>query len=311
MEAVVNANALQPLSADQVDSYIRQGFLTLAQCCEATELRQIGTILRALFQRRAGRDEGNQFDMLSLDADDQDAMQPQIINPGVYAPALLKTAYFRRIQAIARQLLGPDAQFSFDHSILKPANRAVATPWHQDEAHHQDALFHREQISFWLPLQDVSEDNGCMRYLPGSQLGPLLPHRSLDDDPRIHAIECPPQYFDESAASAQPLAAGGCILHHGRTLHSALPNRTAVDRLVYVLAFQSTPVLRRDAISFDWLAGKRSANLERGLRWHSRGGRWVLLLRRLRRLLKGGLRALPARLRLRYRLYRNRALRIP
>lgn len=289
--------ALAPLPAVEVQRFRDDGFLVLPRLCGPDELDRIRAILRGLFEQRAGRDEGNQLDMLSPDRAGADAVQPQLVKPGLYAPELMRTPHFGRVQALARQLLGADAQFLFDHSILKPAGKLAATPWHQDEAHSDDPHFHHEQISFWMPLQDVSEQNGCMRYVPGSHRGPLLPHRSPGDDPRIHALECLAGSFDESAAVARPVAAGGCILHAGRTLHSALPNRSAADRLAYVLVFRAPPVPRSAPVHFAWLRAKRTASLERGARWRHHGGFAVLLARWLRRTLTSDLRALRVRMR--------------
>lgn len=284
------------LSTAEAQRFRDEGYLVLSEYCNRAEVQAIRSILLGLFAQQAGRDEGNQFDMLSLDRQSGDAIQPQIVNPSLYAPALLRTPHFRQVHAIARQLLGASAEFSFDHSILKPAGKAAITPWHQDEAHNNDPDFRYEQISFWMPLQDVSEANGCMRYIPGSNRGPLLPHRSLNDDPRIHAIECPVEYFDESLAQVQAVPAGGCILHHVRTLHSALPNRSTADRLVYVIAFRGPPIPRSEPVHFTWLEAKRTASIERNLRWRRQGGFWVLLLRRLRRVMQADLRTLPHRL---------------
>ena len=289
-------DALAPLTAAEVERFRDDGFLVVPELCDRAELGRLRSILRTLFEQQAGRDEGNRLDMLSLDRKDSDAIQPQIVKPSLYAPALLRTPLFGRVQSLARQLLGADATFSFDHSILKPAGKVAATPWHQDEAHGHDPHFHHEQISFWVPLQDVSEDNGCMRYVPGSQRGPLLPHGSPGDDPRIHALECTPGSFDESAALARPVPAGWCILHAGRTLHAALPNRSDADRLAYVLVFRAPPVPRSEPAHFDWLEAKRTASLARGLRWRNHGGFAVLLLRWLRRNLGSDWRALRLRL---------------
>ncbi len=281
------------LSASDIARFRSEGFLVVPELCGSQELSSIRCLLRGLFEQQTGRDEGNQFDMLSLDLKSAEAIQPQIVKPSLYAPALLCSPHFRRTRALARQLLGANAQFSFDHSILKPAGKVAATPWHQDEAHQHDPHFHYEQISFWMPLQDVHENNGCMRYVPRSNQGPLWPHHSLNDDPRIHAIECSSKYFDESMALAQPVPAGWCILHAGRTLHSALPNRSTADRLVYVLTFRGPPIPRRDPGRFEWLESKRTAGLERHLRWRNQGGFWVLMGRRLRRAMQSRYDTLP------------------
>jgi ectoine hydroxylase-related dioxygenase (phytanoyl-CoA dioxygenase family) len=285
------------LAAADVRRFGEDGYLVVPALCAAAEQDQIRSVLNKLFARRAGRDEGHQFDMLSPDHNEHAPLQPQILKPSLYAPALLHSAYFQRVQAIARQLLGPDAEFNFDHSILKPAGRLATTPWHQDEAHRHDPLFHSEQISFWMPLQDVSEHNGCMRYIPGSQLGPLLPHRPAGNDPQVHALECAESHFDASRARPQPVAAGWCILHGGRTLHSALPNHSDADRLVYIVSFRGPPLARSMPLLPDWLAVQRTAASARHLHWLRHGGFAVIALRWLRALLPGSPRTLPQRIR--------------
>jgi ectoine hydroxylase-related dioxygenase (phytanoyl-CoA dioxygenase family) len=186
------------------------------------------------------------------------------------------------MQGIARQLLGPDVQFNFDHAIVKRVGTPLATPWHQDDAHHRDPHTQFDQISCWMPLQDVDEVNGCMSYVPGSHLGPLLAHQSPDGDARIHALECPPDLFDVATAVVLPLAAGACIVHGGRTLHAALPNRSGSDRLAYVLAFRGAPRPRTEAmIGLD--SPRCCADSERRRQWFRRGGCLILALRCLRR----------------------------
>lgn len=292
MRTSTRAASAAPLPSAEVRRFHDDGFLVVPALCEPEEVDAIRALLRRLFARQAGRDEGNQLDMLSLDRAASGMVQPQIVKPSLYAPALLRTAYFARVRALAQQLLGDDAHLLFDHSILKPAGKVAATPWHQDEAHSDDPHFQHEQISFWMPLQDVAEENGCMRYVPGSHRGALLPHRSPGDDPRIHALECLAGSFDAAAAVARPVAAGSCILHAGRTLHSALPNRGAADRLAYVLVFRSPPVPRTVPAHFSWLSTKRTASLERGARWRQHGGFAVLVSRWLRRTLTSDMRAL-------------------
>jgi ectoine hydroxylase-related dioxygenase (phytanoyl-CoA dioxygenase family) len=251
----------------------------------------IRTTLLGLFRRQVGRDEGTQFDMLGLDIDANAARQPQIIKPSVAAPELLRTEYFARLFAAARQVLGPDAQFSFDHSILKPAGSAAATPWHQDEAHHSHKYLRYRQVSFWMPLQDTPAEAGCMRYIPGSNRGALLAHDWLNHDPRIHAVECDAECVDESSAVTMPLGGGSSIAHDGRTLHAALPNASADDRLAYIVVFTAPPVLAANAREFT-LTSTDTANAQRRARWLLRGGFLIYGTRRLRQGLRSGPRAL-------------------
>src|SRR5207302_1600399 len=126
-----------------------------------------------LFDGKVGYERGRQLDMVSPD---EDAASParlsQILNPVEFAPELRETIFRKNAHAVARQLLGDDATLWFEHAISKPALHGAATPWHQDEAHRNDAGVEYQQISFWLPLQQATIENGCLRYLPGSNRGP-------------------------------------------------------------------------------------------------------------------------------------------
>jgi len=285
------------LSRAALRQYADNGFVALSGLCGAGELAHVRAILHKFFQQQSGRAEGVQFDMLGLDLDVAAVQQPQIIKPSVLAPVLLRTQYFERLRGAARQLLGPGAEFSFDHSILKPAHSAAGTPWHQDEAHHNHKYLRYRQVSFWLALQDTSVEMGCMRYIPGSDRGPLLPHHWLNDDPRIHAIECRAVDFDESSAVAMPVTAGSCIAHGGKTLHSALPNVSAVDRFAYIVAFTAPPVLagRMRTVT---LVSNATANMQRRTRWLLHGGFLIYGARRIRQGLRSSPRALWWKLRL-------------
>lgn len=293
------------LSDVEHTAFDTQGFLVLPDLCDAAEVQAIRAILMRLFEQRAGRAEGNQFDMLGLDDETSSSIQPQIIKPSLYAPELLRTPHFLRAQAIARQLLGPDADFCFDHSILKHAGGNAVTPWHQDEAYGHDPYYRAEQLSIWMPLQDVSEDNGCLRYIPGSHRGPLLPHHSFEDKTRVQAIECPTKYFEEVAAVNTPMPAGWCVLHGGRTLHSALANGSTGDRLAYVLVFRGTAIPRSEAQPFPWLTERHPAGIDRHRHWYWHGGYRILLLRWLNRTLHADVQALRSRLRRLARRYRG------
>jgi len=241
LRAARSSQSAAVLSATDERRFAERGYLVVPRLCEPAEVLEIRAALSGLFRDKIGHAEGAQFDMLGLDTDARAMRQPQIVNPGQFAPQLLATEYFRKVKSIAQRLLGPDATFSFDHSILKPARSGSATPWHQDEAHHTHHFFRYRQISFWLPLQPAPIESGCMRYIPGSHLGDVLPHRNLNDDPRIHAMECPTEQFDESQAITRPVSAGACILHDGRTLHAAMPNTSQEDRFAYIIAFVSAP----------------------------------------------------------------------
>jgi hypothetical protein len=47
-----------------------------------------------------------------------------------------------------------------------PDQKWTDTPWHQDAQDHRDAA-HLRVVSFWIPLQRVTELNSCLQIAPG------------------------------------------------------------------------------------------------------------------------------------------------
>ena len=282
------------LSPEQVASFRRDGFLSVPQIAPPEEVAQLREIFHRLFEGNVGWESGAQYDLVGTDGDDEPRKLPQLLDPVQFAPELATTRFRANALAIAVQLLGEGTVPWFEHAILKPPRYGAATPWHQDEAHRDDPGTAYEQLSIWMPLQEVTSENGCMRYIPGSHHGEVLEHRSPNDDPRITALECVGP-FDPGSAAVCPLPAGGAVMHHCRTLHSAGPNRSDSPRCAYILSFRG-PVRPNAAFAgYAWNAAKRTAAQERAQAWENRGGVLGRASRRAARSVVKTLRAVRGR----------------
>ena len=132
-----------------------------------------------------------------------------------------------------RALLGRPVEYRFDHAIYKPAFNGRATAWHQDEAYSSIPTL--VTAHFWVPVQDVSVEMGCMQFIPGSHRERIRPHHRLERLRHAHALET--DDVDTTRAVACPLRAGDVTVHFPRTLHYTGPNLTAVPRLAWSLEF--------------------------------------------------------------------------
>ena len=272
------------LSALQTADFEKKGFLRFENAVSSDDIIDIRSQLEDLLAKKAGMKEGAYFDMLApagQKSDEQPMQLVQIKNASHFAPALLKTQYVRNAVSMARQILGPGARLWFDMLILKPAHSDAGTPWHQDEA-FCDPKFEHKEITFWMPLQDVTEENGCMSFIEGTHKGAVLQHHSPGDDPTVHALECCDE-FDSSAAVACPIPVGGFSIHHARILHKAGANRSDKPRFAYILGFHVPPKPSLEERSFPWLAEKQTVDGALMKAWLLRGGIFPVLMRRLRR----------------------------
>jgi ectoine hydroxylase-related dioxygenase (phytanoyl-CoA dioxygenase family) len=260
------------LSPEQIARFREDGFLAIQGLTTPEEIGRLRTIYDRLFDQKAGYERGLQLDMVS--PDDDAAKTPrlsQILNPVELAPELRETLFRKNALAAAKQLLGADAAPWFEHAICKPARHGAATPWHQDDAHRNDQGVAYDQVSFWLPLQEATVENGCLRYIPGSNRGPVLTHRSPNNDPRIMALECAGE-FDTSRATFVPLSVGDAVVHDSRTLHGANANQTDTPRRAYIMAFRGALRPAPEFHGYPWNLEKHTAADARARAWNERGG---------------------------------------
>ena len=198
------------LTQEQIDFYHREGYLSLPSISTPEELEWMRRAYDKIFAERAGREEGNQFDLAGADEEGKIATLPQILNPSKYAPELKEGLFRVNGLHIAKQLLGPNTFAMGDHAIYKPAQYGAETPWHQDEAYWNPAMTYNS-FSLWLPLQEATLENGCMWFVPRSHNWEVQPHHCINNDPRIHGLEI--DEADTSTAVACPIPAGGCTIH--------------------------------------------------------------------------------------------------
>ncbi|MDB5406162.1 MAG: Phytanoyl-CoA dioxygenase [Rhodospirillales bacterium] len=244
------------LTREQIAFFRDEGFLSIPSVSTPEELRRMTELYDRMFEERVGYADGYLVDFAG-DESSETMQIPQLLGPVAYRPELRDTAIWRNCEAIARQLLGPEATFRFDHALTKPANGGAPTPWHQDQAFYpRGTRYHT--ISFWIPLQDVAPESGCLKYVAGSNKGPLHVHQPIRGDAGVHGLEA----LAVDAGSRVrycPLPAGGAVVHHRLTLHGADTNVTPIPRRAYGIAFglrQSHIVVPQE---YPWNAIKHTA----------------------------------------------------
>ena len=79
---------------------------------------------------------------------------------------------------LIRQLTKATPLLCSDQVFFKPPRHGSPKAYHQDNAYflcHTDDLV----ITAWFAMDDVDEENGCLRYIDGSHLGPILPSQAI------------------------------------------------------------------------------------------------------------------------------------
>jgi len=117
-----------------------------------------------------------------------------------------------------------------DQVFLKPAFCGSAKPLHQDNSYFR-VTPHTHGVTCWLAVDEATEENGCMRYIPGSHKLGLIPHK------QISAAHLTPEASDLGKEVPVPVPAGAAIFHHLLTLHSSEANRSPNPRRAWALHY--------------------------------------------------------------------------
>jgi len=107
------------------------------------------------------------------------------------------------------------------------------------KAPHQDSAYWTTidppgLVICWMALDDATEDNGCMRFVPGSHKHGVVEHKRLEDF-RVEDHD-----FDYASEVAVPLKAGGCSFHHSLILHRTDANTSPERRIGLTVAYMSS-----------------------------------------------------------------------
>ena len=242
----VTVSGVPLLSPHDLSVLRQQGFLVQPRVANERDLVHLSQSLRSLLERFDQLPEN-----LAVDLGDEEHPKgaPQIPEINMVSdmdPTLRETELFSQLSELARQILGSRCTFLFDHAIFKPPFNETSTPWHQDGAFYRYKFLPPNNVYFWVPMQDVTVDNGCMHYIPGSHLGPLFPHHKRGHNPDAHSLTS--DYVDPSTAVACPVRAGGCTVHFAKTFHYSGPNRSSALRIAWILHFgipRKSEVIRR------------------------------------------------------------------
>jgi len=138
---------------------------------------------------------------------------------------------------LAETLLGMPAVAQGVEYFNKPARIGKQTPPHQDGCYF--TLVPSEALTLWFALDEVSEENGCVRYVPGSHKKGMRPHNV----PNVLGFSQGIADWNarDQALEVRGLAHHGDLLaHHCDTIHRADANLSHRSRRAVAIIYYAT-----------------------------------------------------------------------
>jgi phytanoyl-CoA hydroxylase len=166
--------------------------------------------------------------------------------------------------ALARALIGEEAEVQQPEWFNKPPGTSSPTPPHQDNYYF--CLKPPNVLTIWLALDPVDEPNGCLRYVVGSHRRGIRPHGRSSILGFSQGITDfgPDDRQREVQIHLQP---GDAVVHHGNTIHRAEPNASPTrNRRAFAMVFKGLSCKRDEEAFARYLAALKSQHETLGLK---------------------------------------------
>lgn len=158
------------ISPEQAEHFNRWGYIVLRNAIEPSILTNVRSAIDAVeAQYEAsllGGTDGNGTRVGKISFTHHVVLQSTLVRAFAVSDLFVN---------ICSDLLGPNVRLYWDQAIYKKAACEVDVPWHQDTGY----VFTEPQdyLTCWVPLADVSKENGCLWVKPGKHLRGTLRHR--------------------------------------------------------------------------------------------------------------------------------------
>jgi phytanoyl-CoA hydroxylase len=220
------------LTKEQIEQFTEQGYLTVEDFFDSTEIAAIQADVKRL------QEEGRLRNVLTIGDGETTSAKEQNLQlcPASPHSELIKSLPFsNKVQEAITSLLGDEnVLVQLDQIFLKPGRTGRGTNWHQDNAYFKITGPIRG-TAMWIAVDDATRANGTIRVVP-SAFNRLLKHeRDLSSD---HHIACK---VDEDDAIILELPAGGVAFFHYETPHATGDNQTDECRAGLAYHFVNLP----------------------------------------------------------------------
>ncbi len=227
------------LSPTQIEFYRTNGYLGVEGVYSDEEVTALRAATDEWVERsREVTDNDDVFDLEPGHTADGPKLR-RLKMPHLHHPAFRDALHHDGMLDIVAQLIGDGMRYDTTKLNLKLPEIGSPVEWHQDWAfypHSNDDL-----LAVGICIDAMTVENGALLVIPGSHKGPVLDHHL--DGSFCGAITDPA--FDDSAAVPVELPAGGISIHHARTIHGSMPNRSSKPRrlmLLQMIAIDAWPL---------------------------------------------------------------------
>lgn len=226
------------IPSDQKDLYRTEGYMFLDKVIPEKDLEILRSECNSLVADQDAEMSRQGVDVLNLSRRNSRYF---IFLASRTRPILADFIFSDLMEELCLATVGDNAFLFWEQFVVKGTDpRGAAFGWHQDSGYVDHP--HKPYVNAWIPLDDVSEENGTIYILPFSRAGTKekVDHRP---DPRSNDRI---GYFGSDPGIPFVAPAGSIAVFSSVTFHRSGANATSRMRRAYAIQFSPEIVLDKD-----------------------------------------------------------------
>jgi phytanoyl-CoA hydroxylase len=218
--------------AERRVQYERDGFVAGGELADRKQLARLRADFDEIFAARQRSDSGIEHERLE---DGAGGEYFKVYNLHRLSPAFHQLVTHPRLIAGIADITGCHRlRVLLDQILYKPPGSGGWNGMHRDMPSFP-LIRPYTALTAWVALDDATEENGCLRMVPGSHAWGDATDVA-GDDWGLHTI--PRIYHGHEVREVpRPLRAGHVHFHHELTWHCSAPNPTVTKRRAFVILF--------------------------------------------------------------------------
>ncbi|QWE10876.1 phytanoyl-CoA dioxygenase family protein [Polynucleobacter sp. es-EL-1] len=224
------------MNQDCLAQFKRDGYLLLEDIISNKEIHEIKEGIDTLAKNLVANTDYGDNPFLFLANNDR-PLASKVFDALIKLPVANRFFYSERLESIAKFLLDTDFVLSAPSQMNiradHPGESKFLYPWHDDWSYNGSSV---NSLIYWIPLQDVDNENGCLHIIPASHLHPRNVYTNMNaltsgnsaDYFKIKDIEEIIRILPEIRV---PLKLRQGVVFHSKLLHKSGVNSSKATRL--------------------------------------------------------------------------------
>ena len=225
------------IDKEQIETFHREGFVLIENAISDKQLASLRSDFSQWVEESRQHssaygetlDKRPRFDVEPGHSSERPALR-RVSSPTEISKASLEVVQSSAATSAAAKIINPNMRFHHAKFNSKLPGSATVVKWHQDfpfTPHSND-----DCVTVLVFLDDVNEENGALKVVPGSHKGPL--YSLWQNGIFTGAIEGQHTEGFERAAVSCTGSAGSACLMHGRVVHSSRANISDNSRTLLI-----------------------------------------------------------------------------